>query len=130
MDILTIMLITTMAVTVGVWIVLITFLWLELSQLKKIRIELGDLPLKLTEAITFIEGAGSISNEMKESVLPTFLETASEVKIVKDDLKGSLDTLKEELKGKPAWFDLLITTLEARFEKKLKDELRILVSQK
>lgn len=124
MDILMVLALVTIIITMGIWIVMLTFLWWELIQLRKIRTELSQLPGKLSEAVGLMDNVTSFSQELRDQVLPEFIKTTSEVKLSQENAQSLLET---KLKEKPPWFDFLVGTLETRIEKGLKrleDEIK------
>jgi len=112
-------LVVVMFVTILVWAVLITFLWWELLQLKRIRQEMEELPTKLSEALKFIEDTGGISRELKEEVLPMIMGAGSDLKIAADDMRTSIETILKSFKETPNWVTQLIAVIEMKLESKI-----------
>ncbi|MEW6607465.1 MAG: hypothetical protein AB1414_08435 [bacterium] len=116
---LEITLVVLLFATILVWAILITFLWWELLQLKKIRQEMEELPTKLSEALRFMEDADGISNNMKEEVMPMIMGASSDLKIVADDMRTSMETIVKSLKDPPPWLNQLVAAIDMKLENKL-----------
>jgi len=106
-----------MFVTILFWAVLITFLWWELLQLKKIRQEMEELPSKSTEALKFMEDTGVVSKELKEEIVPMIMGAASDLKIASDDMRTSVNTILKAQKEVPPWVNQLVTAIDIKLEK-------------
>ncbi|MEW6096376.1 MAG: hypothetical protein AB1567_07620 [bacterium] len=116
---LEITLIVLMFVTILVWAVLITFLWWELLQLKKIRQEMEELPDKLSEALKFMEDTGGVSTNLKEEIVPMIMGASGDLKIAADDMRTSMDTILKSLKEVPAWVNQLVAAIDMKLEKRV-----------
>jgi cell division protein FtsL len=112
-------LVVLMFTTILVWAVLITFLWWELLQLKKIRQEMEELPTKLSEALKLMEDTGSFSNDLKEEIVPMIMGASSDLKIAADDMRSSIDTISKALKEAPAWVNQLVAAIDMKLESRL-----------
>lgn len=112
-------LIVLMLASVLVWVVLITFLWWELLQFKRIRCEMEELPQKLAQALKFIEDTGGVSNNLKEEVVPMIMGACSDLKVTAEDMRGSVDTILQSLKTTPHWVDGLVTGINMNFNEKI-----------
>jgi len=112
-------LIVLMFVTILVWAVLITFLWWELLQLKRIRQEMEELPAKLSEALKFIEETDGVSHELKEEITPMIMGAGSDLKIAADDMRTSIETILKSLKETPVWVTQLITAIDMKIESRI-----------
>lgn len=116
---LEITLIVIMFVTILVWAVLITFLWWELLQLKKIRQEMEELPPKLSEALKFMENTGEVSHDLKEEIVPMIMGASSDLKIAADDMRSFIDTILKALKETPPWVNQLVAAIDMKLENRL-----------
>jgi uncharacterized protein Yka (UPF0111/DUF47 family) len=116
---LEIILLVLMFATILVWVVLITFLWWELIQLKKIRQEMEELPTKLSDALKFMEGAGGFSTELKDEIVPMIMGASSDLKIVSDDMRSSIDTILKSVKETPELVNQLFTAIDIKLEAKM-----------
>lgn len=114
-----IVLIVIMFTTILVWAVLITFLWWELLQLKKIRQEMEELPAKLSEALKFMKDTDEVSHDLKEEIAPMIMGAGSDLKIAADDMRTSMDTILKSLKEIPAWVNQLIAAIDMKLESKV-----------
>jgi hypothetical protein len=112
-------LIVLMFATILVWAVLITFLWWELLQLKRIRQEMEELPTKLSEALKLMENTGSFSTDLKEEIVPMIMGASSDLKIAADDMRSSIDTISKALKEAPAWVNQLVAAIDMKLESRL-----------
>ncbi len=116
---LEIVLIVLMFVTILVWAVLITFLWWELLQLKKIRQEMEELPTKLSDALKFMEDTEGVSNDLKKEIVPMIMGASSDLKIASDDMRTSMDIILKSLKETPIWVNQLVAAIDIKLEKRL-----------
>lgn len=114
---LEIILIVLMVTTILVWTVLITFLWWELLQLKKIRQEMEELPTKLSAAVNFMENTETASNDLKNEIVPMIMGAGSDLKIASDDMRTSIDTILKSLKETPAWVNQLVSVMDIKLSK-------------
>ena len=110
-----ILLLVLMLATILFWAVLITFLWWELIQLKKIRQEMEELPTKLSDALKFMEGADGFSNELKDEIVPMIMGASSDLRIASDDTRTSIDTILKSLKEPPPWINQLVSIIDLKF---------------
>ena len=123
MDILLVVLLSIILVVSLVWGLMITFFWWELIQLRKVRHYMSTYPDKLHEALDFIEKVGDVTNEMKRETLPAITAITKDVRMLGKDIKVALDELirlTELSRTKPAWTETVISTVDARFEARLK----------
>lgn len=116
---LEILLLVLMFATILVWAVLITFLWWELIQLKKIRQEMEELPTKLSDALKFMEGAGGFSTELKDEIVPMIMGASSDLRIASDDTRTSIDTILKSLKETPDWVNQLVSAIDIKLEARI-----------
>ncbi|MFH1563668.1 MAG: hypothetical protein ABIF11_09705 [Nitrospirota bacterium] len=125
-----ILLLVLMFATILVWAVLITFLWWELIQLKKIRQEMEELPTKLSAALKFMEGAGGFSNELKDEIVPMIMGASSDLRIASDDTRTSIDTIVRSLKETPAWVNQLVTAIDIKIEGRISKIEKVIMDLK
>ncbi len=123
MDILLVVLLSIILIVSVVWGLMITFFWWELIQLRKVRHYMSTYPDKLHEALDFIEKVGDVTNELKRDTLPAITVITKDVRMLGKDIKAALDELirlTELTRTKPLWTETVISTVDARFEARLK----------
>ncbi len=129
-EFLEVLLLVLMFTTILVWAVLITFLWWELIQLKKIRQEMEELPTRLSEALKVMEGAGGFSDNLKDEIVPMIMGASSDLKIAADDTRTSIDTILKALKEPPAWLNQLVSAIDLRLEARINKVEKVIMELK